>query len=164
MIPQVRRALDPGVALASAASGYTDDMLAAIIADASCELLMIGGSDAFPFTTTVASASVYGYPSEWLIDPAPPMEIQALIATQAALGQVFNELRGLKTRERISNEGATWEYEKSSTILRDKVALLRYQRDKALELASRVVPSLDVLVDLMAYRAPTISTDVGTIQ
>jgi len=165
MIPQVRRALDPGVASASAASSYSDAMIAAITADATSELLMLGGPISFPFTLSIASADmITGYPTGWFIDPEPPLEIQALISLQAALGQVFNELRGLVTTEKIVNEGGTWEYTKSVQILRDKVGLLIAQRDTALKNAIRVVPALDSISDLVAFRAPTIAANIDVIQ
>jgi hypothetical protein len=161
IVPRIRRALEPGVAVASAASGYTDDMLKDVAADAVAELILIGGPS-FPFTLSVSSADASGFAQEYLMDPAPDLSTQSLVAAQAAIGQVWNQLSTLRISEKISNESGSWEYQKSATILRDKIKALFSLRDEALaqmKLAN-VVPALDTFTSLLRTRSPTIDADV----
>ena len=159
LIPQIRRRLDPGVPTASAASGLTDDDVKDIASDTVNELVLIGGTS-FPYVVSVASADASGFPSEYVVDPELPLALQQLVAIQAALGQVFTELRGLVTQEKISSEGASWEITRSVQTLRDKISWLRDERDLALKEARQVIPALDASFNLLAIRDATVDAEI----
>jgi len=159
LIPRIRRALEPGVASASAAVTYTDRMITEIAADAIGELMLIGG-DAFPFTLNVAGRDVNNYPSAWTTSPALPEEIMSLVAIQAVVGQLYGEIRDLKTSETIANEGSRWEYTRSVTLLKDRLATLMRDRDLILAKIERLNPTLDQFVNLVKARAPQTQADV----
>lgn len=156
MTPRVRRALDPGVDAASAASAYTDDMIKDITADAVGELILCAG-DAFPYSLVVSSADASGFPVEYITVPELPIEVQNLVAIQAAITQTIKDLHDVKTSERISDEGSTWEYSLSPTIFRDKLKTLQDQLKCAIdELKSSNLP-LDRFINTLEQRDETTS-------
>jgi hypothetical protein len=162
LIPQIRRRLDPGVPTASAASGLTDEDVRDIAADAVNERVLIGGTS-FPYVVSVASADGNtGLPVEYLVDPELPLALQQLVSIQAALGQVFSELRGLVSQEKISSEGASWEVTRSVQTLRDKVKWLQDERNLALKEARQVIPTLDTVFNILAARTSTIDAEIET--
>lgn len=160
IVPILRRRLDPGVGSASAASGYTDDMLKDVAADAAGELIAIGG-EAFPYTLTVASADAQGFPVEFYVEPEPTYPIQQLIAIQGAINQISTELRGLRSSERITSHAGTWSYDKDTIFLRDRLKALLAARDAAMRVAITDTRIIDRFSDLLVARAPDIATEIG---
>ena len=157
MIPRVRRALDPVSPSATAASAYSDDQIKDIVADSVGMLIMIGGSD-FPFTLNVESrASGTNYPEEYTTDPELPIEVQNVVAYQAAIEQCFGELRELKTKEKISNEGSEWSWEKSASIIKEKIRSLQDMRDRALKRLNSENFPVDVFVNMLEVRDETLN-------
>lgn len=135
LIPRVRRALDGPAATAPDAPSntYTDEELKSLIADAIGEIIFFTGG-AFPHTLNVADRDeTYSSPTEWTVDP-PLGEAQAsVVAAQAALNTFFFSLRDLKMSETISDEGQSWDYTLSATLVRDQMQYLIALRDRALE-------------------------------
>jgi hypothetical protein len=135
LIPRVRRAIDgPAATSAQAPSNtYSDDELKGLIADAIGEIIFFTGG-LFPHTLDVtARDDTYGAPDEWAVNP-PLSEAEAsVVAAQAALNTYFFGLQKLKTQETISDEGQTWSYSISATVVRDQMQYLIALRDKALE-------------------------------
>lgn len=162
IVPQVRRYLDPGVGAGSAASSYTDDDLVQVTADAIGELILItGASDAFPYEIAASATDGNGFITDYYTEPAITLTDRSLVAIQAAIGQVFADLRGLRTQERIADEGSTWEYTKSVTAAKEKLGLLLDTRKSVLERVTRANPALDAFVDLIEVRAPTVATEIN---
>lgn len=159
IVPQIRRRLEYGASASGSSSLYTDDMLKDLAADAANELSLIGG-DAFPYEVSVASADASGYPTEYIIEPAPPLAIQTLIALQAAIGQVFNEARGAKVREKITNEGGSWEYERSAAMMRDRLKHLLDDRAAALRIAASANLVLDTFTNIIETRAASVWAEI----
>ncbi len=161
IVPQVRRYLDAGVAAASAAIAYTDNHLVQVTADAISELVLITGGTGFPYVISASATDGSGYITEYSTEPAITLTDRALVAVQAALGQAWADLRGYKTREKISDEGSTWEYEKSVTALRQRVDYLIDMRKTVLRAAAAASPPLDRFVDLIETRAPTVAAEIN---
>jgi len=152
LIPRIRRALDPSAPSATAASGYADDQIKDLAADAIGMLVMVGGTD-FPFTLEVSSRNIVtNYPEEYITVPELPIEVQNLVAYQAAIEQCVSELKDLKTKEKISDEGSSWEWEKSSAIIRDKIKSLQDMRDRALARLSRENFATDIFINILEER------------
>lgn len=151
-IPRIRRELDPGVA--SGAMTYTDDMLKDVAADAVGELSLVGG-DSFPYTLSVASATPPSAtpPQDWeyVTDPAVPLILYNLVAIQAALTQVYREAQNFKTQEKISDEGSSWEYQRSSTLVRARIDFLLKRRQEIFDRLRYDIPELayDSLVNTL---------------
>ena len=148
-IPRIRRELDPGVASASAASEYSDDMLKDVAADAIGELSLIGGPS-FPYVLSVASGTPPSAtaPQNWeyVTDPEIPLILYNLVAVQAALTQVYNDAQTFKTQEKITDEGSSWEYQRSSTLVKARIDFLLKRRQE--------------ILDRLMYEIPQIITDV----
>jgi len=154
-IPRIRRELDPGTPLASAAADYSDDMLKDVAADCVGELYLIGGS-AFPYTlnisdTTPASAFT---PDQWeyYTDPEVPIVLHNLIAIQATLTQLYRDAQEFRTAEKISDEGSSWEVQRSATLMKERInAALRRRMD---------------ILDQLKYENPQLVTDyfVNTLE
>lgn len=157
-IPRIRRELDPGVAYASAAPAYSDDMLKHVAADAVGELRLIGG-DAFPYALNIASAtppSAYS-PDQWeyYTDPEVPLILHNLVAIQAALGQLYRDAQDFKTSEKIKDEGSSWEVAKSATLMKERINAMLQRRKEILEQLRYAAPQLvtDTFVNLLEERA-----------
>ena len=152
MIPRVRRALDATSPSASAASAFSDDQIKDMTADSIGMLMMIGGND-FPFTLNVSTRNVItNYPEEYTTDPEFPIEVQNVVAYQVAIEQAVSELKDLKTKEKIADEGSSWEYEKSSTVIREKIRSLQDLRDRALARLSRENFPVDTFINILGER------------
>ena len=157
-IPRIRRELDPGTATASAAPGYTDDMLKDVAADAVGELYLIGGS-AFPYSLNIASAtpaSAYA-PNDWeyYTDPEVPIILHNLVAIQAALTQLYRDAQAFKTQEKISDEGSAWEVQRSATLMRDRINAMLQRRKEILAQLAYANPELvtDYFVNMLEERS-----------
>lgn len=135
LIPRVRRALDgPAATSPDAPSNtYTDEELKSLIADAIGEIIFFTGG-LFPHTLNVKTRdATYGAPDQWTVDPPLDEGEAAVVAAQAAINTYFFSLRDMKTQETISDEGQTWSYTVSATLVRDQLQYLMALRDKALE-------------------------------
>jgi hypothetical protein len=154
LIPRVRRAIDgPAASSATApSSSYSDEELKALIADAIGEIIFFTNG-AFPHTLNVESRDdTYGAPEEWSVDPVLSEAEAAVVAAQAALNSFFFNLKELKTQETIGDEGQTWSYSISATLVRDQMEYLRAMRDKALEQIAAQDVALDAYVSYVHAR------------
>lgn len=162
IVPQVRRYLAPGVASASAASSYTDDHLVQVTADAIGELILIsGGDDPFGYSIAASAVDGSGFITDYYTEPEIALVDRSLVAIQAAIGQVFGELRDMKTSEKIANEGSSWEWQKSVTGVQEKLKQLLALRRLIFERAAEGNRVLDGFVDLIEVRAPTVFTEIS---
>lgn len=162
IIPQLRRYLDIGAASGSAAVAYTDDHLVQVAADAISELILItGAGTGFAYVIAASATDGNGYITDFYTEPAVTLTDRALVAVQAALGQVWAEVAGMKVKEKIANEGSEWTWEKSSSLLRDRVNYLLAIRKQVLDAAVAANPTLDAFVDLIEMRAPTVATEIN---
>lgn len=142
-IPRIRRELDPGTPIASAASAYTDDMLKDVAADSVGELYLIGGP-AFPYSLNIASstpASAYT-PDQWeyYTDPEVPLVLHNLVAIQAALTQLYRDAQQFRTVEKVADEGSSAEIQRSATLMRDRINAMLQRRKDILEQLSYQYP------------------------
>jgi len=148
LIPRVRRALEGP----AGSNVLTDDQLKETIADAVADVILYTGG-VFGHQLVVESRDdTYGAPNDWTIDPPLDESEATVIAAQAALNYYFFALRDLKVSETISDEGQSWSYDLSATLLRDQLALLRDARDKALEIVQASSPALDAFVSFIESR------------
>lgn len=155
LIPRVRRALDgPAASGPDAPSNtYTDDELKSLIADAIGEIIFFTGG-AFHHTLDVIDRDdAYNSPTEWAVNPALTEAEASVVAAQAALNTFFFSLSALKTQETISDEGQTWSYTVSATLIRDQMAYLMKLRDAALEqIKAEQLVALDSYVSYVRER------------
>jgi hypothetical protein len=165
LIPRVRRAIDGPMATAenSPSTTYSDAELKGVIADAIGEILFYTGG-LFPHELNVASRdATYGAPESWTVDPPLTEPESAVVAAQAAINAYFFNLKELKTQETIGDEGQTWSYSISATLVRDQLqylirlrdqALAQLEEGSALEVYSSFVHTRDVIAS--AYVEPWI--------
>jgi hypothetical protein len=160
-IPRIRRELDPGMPLASAAAEYSDDMLKDVAADAVGELYLIGGT-AFNYSINIASATPASAfsPDQWeyYTDPEVPLPLHNLVAIQAALTQLYRDAQAFKTQEKISDEGSSWEVQRSATLMRERINAMLRRRQEILEQLKYENPQLvtDAFVNLLQERTPSL--------
>lgn len=157
-IPRIRRELDPGVAYASAASAYTDDMLKDVAADAVGELYLIGAST-FPYALNISSATPASAftPDQWeyYTDPEVPLVLHNLVAIQSALTQLYREAQQFRTKESISDEGSSWEIQRSSQLMKSRIDALLQRRKEMFDALTRDNPSLitDTFINTLEERS-----------
>lgn len=154
LIPRVRRALDGPTATAedSASSSYKDEELKGLIADAIGEIIFFTGG-LFPHKLNVSQRDgTYGAAEEWTVDPPLDEAESSVIAAQAAINTYFFTLRDMKTQETISDEGQTWSYSVSATLVRDQLQYLMRLRDEALEQIKAQDAALDSYVSYIHER------------
>jgi len=157
-IPRIRRELDPGTAPASAAAAYTDDMLKDVAADSVGELYLIGGS-AFPYALNISGATPASAfpPDQWeyYTDPEVPIVMHSLIAIQAALTQLYRDAQEFRTAEKISDEGSSWEVQRSATLMKERLAAMLSRRRDILDQLRYENPQLvtDYFVNMLEERS-----------
>jgi hypothetical protein len=159
-IPRIRRELDPGTPYASAASGYTDDVLKDVAADSVNEISLVVGPVSFPYIVYVSSATPASAtaPQDWEYntDPAVPLLYHGLIAVQAAINQLYVDAQSFKTMERIADEGSTWEWQKSANLLQQRINILLQRRKDMIDRIVKDNPELsyDSFENLLSIREP----------
>jgi hypothetical protein len=129
MTGRVRRAVE-GVGTPEV---LTDDEIKDLIADALADIVLYSGADVFGKTLIVTSRGVNGEPEEYATSDELTLAEQSVVAAQAALTHFFYTFVNLKVQEKIADEGQSWEYTLSATLLRDQLAFLVANRDRALE-------------------------------
>jgi hypothetical protein len=156
LIPETRRAIDGPTATSSAAVSATlkDEEVLGLIADATAEvILMTGGSTTFGYQLVVVERDpFYMAPSEWMTDTPRDPNADVVIRAQAAINFFFQKVQNLKVQEEISDEGQTWSYEFSASLVRDQMKYLIEVRAQAIEMLSRLHAPLDSWVSLVAER------------
>lgn len=150
LIPRTRRAL-----LGPERSNHDalDDVdVLAAIADAVAAVILVA-PNAFGHSLIVADRDpIYGAPNAWKTAEAMGLEAQTVVVTQAALDYWSHELRTLKTQETIKDEAVEWSYSISAQALRDHLAFLRTERDRAISALTTSQPALDQYASFLAVR------------
>jgi hypothetical protein len=75
-----------------------------------------------------------------------------VIRAQAAINFFFQKVQNLKVSEEISDEGQTWRYDFSASLVRDQMRFLIETRDRALAMLGALHAPLDSWVSLVAER------------
>lgn len=146
LIGRVRRAVE-GVGTAAV---LTDDEVKDLIADAMADIILYSGNGVFGKELVVTARGVNNEPIEYATSDALTLAEQSVVAAQAALTHFFYTFVNLKVSERISDEGQTWEYSLSATLLRDQLKYLIDNRDRALEQVAPI--GLDGYESFLAVR------------
>jgi hypothetical protein len=156
LIPETRRAIDGPTATSSAAvsASLTDVEVLGLIADATAEvILMTGGSTTFGYQLVVVERDpFYMAPIGWMTDKARDPNADVVIRAQAAINFYFQKVRDQKMKEDISDEGQSWSWEFSASLVRDQMQYLIGVRAQAIEMLSRLNAPLDSWVSLVANR------------
>ena len=128
MVPRVRRAVE-GVGVPAV---LTDDQVKDLTADAIAAVILYTGS-AFGKDLVVTDYAAGNVPDEYATSDALTLPEQTVVAVQAALDFFFVQFAATKVSETIADEAQTWTYQLSSTVIRDRLAQLRAERDRALD-------------------------------
>lgn len=128
MTNRVRRAVE-GVA---GPDVLTDDEVKDLIADALADIVLYSGSGVFGKALLVTGRGVNDEPDEYATSDELTLPETSVVAAQAALTYFFYAFSSLKTSEKIADEAQSWEYSLSATLLKDQLALLIANRDRAL--------------------------------
>lgn len=147
MIPRVRRAVE-GV---GAPVVLTYDEIKDLIADALSDILLYTGS-IFGHELVVTQRDVNNWPTEYATSDELTLAEQSVVAAQAALSHFFFTFANVKVSERISDEGQTWEYTMSASLIRDWLKHLIGERDRALQQVIAAGLTLEVYESFLAVR------------
>jgi hypothetical protein len=130
LIPRVRRAVE-GI---GAPEKFSDDDINFLIADSIADVILYtGGMFGKELLVTERDATTATRRREYATsDELTPPE-ESMIAAQAALTAVYQQLSDLKVQETIRDEGQEWSYALSATLMRDRIKQLQDERDKALD-------------------------------
>lgn len=129
LVPRVRRALEG----AGTPEVLTGDAIKDIVADAIASVILYSSGSFGKDLNVTDTDEDTGAPSEYETSEALTLAEQTMIASQAALDYFFFQYGGVKISERVTDEGSTWEYGLSATLLRDQLKHLIAERDAALE-------------------------------
>lgn len=128
LIPRVRRAVE-GVGTPQV---LTPDQIKDLIADAVADVILFTGGLWGHELIVTARDPITGSASEYATSEPLTLAEGSVIAAQAALTHVFQQLKELKVQETIRDEGQEWSYTISAQALRDYLKFLQGQRDLAL--------------------------------
>jgi hypothetical protein len=145
LIPETRRAIDGPTATSSAAvsASLTDAEVLGLVADAT----QIGYQ-----LVVVERDEFYKAPIAWRTDKERDPYADVVIRAQAAINFFFQKVQNLKVSEEISDEGQTWRYDFSASLVRDQMRFLIETRDRALAMLGALHAPLDSWVSLVAER------------
>jgi hypothetical protein len=137
LIPRARRAIEgPDAITGSAgvpAGSISDVQVNAMVADAISSVILLSGS-LFGKELVVANRDeFYLAPDQWITSEEMTEPEQMVIAYQVALDYYQKVLEGMHVSEQISDEGQTWKWSMSATVLAKRLEGLRADRDRALE-------------------------------
>lgn len=156
LIPATRRAIDGPTATSSAAvtASLNDEQILGLVADATAEvILMTGGDASFGYKLEVVERDpLYLAPIAWRTDRERNSYADVVIRAQAAINFYFQKVSVLKTKEDISDEGQSWSYEFSASLVRDQMAYLIKVREEAIRMLAAINAPLDSWVSLVAER------------
>jgi hypothetical protein len=136
LVPRVRRAVE-GVGQPEALS---DDNVKDLVADAIADVILFTGGVFGKELLVTARDSTNNAPTEYATSEPLTLPEGSVIAAQAALTAVWETVRELKVQETIRDEGQEWSYQLSRTLVKDRIAMLQAQRDKALAQLASTVP------------------------
>lgn len=149
LIPRVRRAIEGPAGVSTGA--LSDDQVLALAADSISDIILftVGRWGHALLVTHRATGNI---PDEWAVDPGLEPQEESVVAAQAGITFFFHTVTNKKISESIQNEGQTWDYQLSATVLRDQVKLLQDQRDRALEALMEAHPVLARYASILAVR------------
>ncbi len=150
LTPRVRRALEGPVPLLVGA--LTDDQILALTADAIADVILFTSGQWDHELIVTSREAGTNYPDGWAVDPELSSAEESMIAAQAALTHFFHGFKEMKVSERIRNEGQEWEYTLSANLLRDWIAMLIAQRDRALDTLRATNPVLARYASILQVR------------
>ncbi len=165
--PRVRRALEGPVPLVTGA--LTDGQILALTADAIADVILFTGGQWGHALIATERDEDTNVPIAWAVEPGLELQEESMIAAQAALTYYFHIFSTTKVSERIRNEGQEWEYQFSANLVRDQMAALRDQRDRALAALLGAHPVLARYASFLevrdrvasAYLEPWVSGSLG---
>lgn len=153
LLPRVRRAVEGPFTLPPEQT-LNDSQVEALAADAIADIILFTyGEWGHKLAVTDRNVDTAA-PEHWSVDPELEPEEESVIAAQAAIQYFFHAFRDTKVSETIKNEGREWTYSLSANVLKDQIALLREQRDKALEAVVRKHPVMARYASLLEARDP----------
>jgi hypothetical protein len=147
LIPRLRRAI--GVDLST---DLTDDQVKDAAADAIADVIFYTGGLFGHQLIALDYDSTYNAPSHWAVDPTLAPEEETVIVAQAAINFYFHHFRSLKPSETMSNEGQSWEYQLSASLIREQFKQLVEARDRALAVVERQHPVPTVFASFLEAR------------
>jgi hypothetical protein len=147
LIPRVRRAVE-GI---GAPERFSDDDINFLIADSIADVILYTGGMFGKDLLVTARDPDPGPPSEYATSDELTFPEESMIAAQAALTAVYQQLSELKVQETIRDEGQEWSYALSATLMRDRIKQLQSERDKALTVIASYSASV-TFIDLWRER------------
>lgn len=129
MTGRVRRAVE-GV---GAPIVLTDDEIKDLIADSCADIILYSGNGIFGKDLLITLRGVNNEAEEYATTDELTLPEQSVVGAQAALTHFFYTFSNAKMTEKIADEAQSWEYGLSATLLRDQLALLVANRDRAIE-------------------------------
>lgn len=153
LLPRVRRAVEGPFTLPPEQT-LNDNQVEALAADAIADIILFTYGE-WGHKLAVSDRNVdTAAPEHWTVDPELEPEEESVIASQAAIQYFFHAFRDTKVSETIRNEGREWSYSLSANVLKDQIALLREQRDKALAAVMVKHPVMARYSSLLEARDP----------
>lgn len=151
LIPRVRRAIEGPDSLNPPLQPLGDPQIEALAADCIADIILLTGGEWGHTLERVPDESSDGV-EDYYVDPPLSLEEESLIAAQAALTYFFHQYKDAKVSERVVNEAQAWEWERSSTLLRDYLKLLVDTRNQALTALKATHPVLARAASILVVR------------
>jgi hypothetical protein len=134
LIPWARRACEGPYGPPQGKATLADSTVYPMLADACSEIILFSGS-LFGHTLDVTARDpLMGYPTQWKTKGCVLNQWEgAVVICQVALDYWRFLFRDMPVSQSIKNEGTEWAYSLSANVIRDYLAGLRSDRDKALD-------------------------------
>jgi hypothetical protein len=149
LVPRVRRAIYGPTPPTTGA--ISDDGLEAMAADAIADIILFTNGT-WGHTLLISTRDGSNAANGWSVDPPLELQEETVVVAQAALTFFFHEFKDKKVQESITQDGRTWSYTISAQVLKEQVALLRDQRDRALAALTAKHPVLARYVSTLQVR------------
>lgn len=160
LVPRVRRAIE-GPRPVTGVDALTSDQIEALAADCIADIiLMTAGAWNHALAASEMSEAVPPFPLHWTVTPELSLEEESVIAAQAALTWHVHQFKDLKVSERIQNEGRSWEWQRSATLLGAHLKVLKETRDAALDALAAKNPVLARYASFLETRDALMSAQI----
>lgn len=143
LVPRARRKVEGPWGNANGRTPLLDSQVYAMVADACSEIKMLTGSFFHHQLEVKKRDPLIGFPTAWKTNTMLDEYEAAIVCAQVALNYYFHIFNNMKISETIQNEGTMWTWELSAGVIKNYLASLVEERDKAIAGLRRNIPVLD---------------------
>lgn len=157
LTPRIKRAIQGPYGPPPGVPDFTQTQLTEMAADAVADAILYSGGLFGHSLTVTARDSTAGYPTAWSTDKVLDEWEVSIVAVQAAISFYWTQFRDVFVSEVKTNEGQSYEYQRSANLLRDQLKYLYEARDYALKQLRQIKPTVERYASILRVR------DIATV-